>query len=288
MTARLCILTPDPTDPSAGGRWPDVFARMSAPLEALGATVEPRPWTYPGDLTGFDMILPLMVWGNYRAVPRWLQAVEDWEQQGLPLLNPPSVLKWNVDKTYLQRLADAGAPIAPTHWTEAGDHAAVEQARRRHGWDAVVIKPRRSGGSYRTIKLDAGEAPTFEPFEGQAMVQPFLPSVSTTGEISMLFFNGEYSHAVRKVAKAGYFRVQPDWGGYVTRAEPDADERAAATLALAAVEERLLYARIDMVRDLDGRPVVMELELLEPDLYLGEEAEAQARFARAVLARVGA
>ena len=172
MTKRLCILTPDPNDPSVEGRWPEVFARMAAPLQAPGATVEPRPWTETGDLSGFDLILPLMVWGNYRAVDRWLEAVDVWDEAGLPVLNPPSVLRWNVDTIYLQRLKDHGAPIPPTVWADAGDHAAVEIARRDHGWDAVVIKPRRSGGSYRTTRLTAGEAPTFEPFDGPAMIQP--------------------------------------------------------------------------------------------------------------------
>ena len=97
--------------------------------------------------------------------------------------------------------------------------------------------------------------------------------------------NVEAFVASSKVAAKGDFRVQPDWGGHVSRAEPDTEEHAAAKAALAAVSEPLLYARVDLVRDLDDRPVVMELELLEPDLYLGEEAAAQERFARAVLAR---
>jgi len=259
---------------------------MAAPLQAAGAVVEPRPWTATGELAGFDLILPLMVWGNYRAVERWLSAVDDWEAVGLAILNPPSVLRWNVDKIYLQRLAETGAPIAPTAWLDAGDPELAQAARAAHGWDEAVVKPRRSGGSYRTERLRAGQVAAFERFAGPAMVQPFLPSVATTGEMSLVYFNGVFSHAVRKVAQGGDFRVQPDWGGHVTRAEPDATEFAAAEAALAAIDEgRLLYARIDLVRDLEGRPVVMELELLEPDLYLGEDPGAQDRFVRAVLAR---
>jgi glutathione synthase/RimK-type ligase-like ATP-grasp enzyme len=283
----ICILTPDPSDPAVQGRWPEVFARMAAPLEALGATVEPRGWTQAGDLTGFDLILPLMVWGNYRAVEPWLAAVDDWDAAGLPLLNPPSVLRWNVDKIYLQRLADAGAPIAPTAWLDAGDPELAEAARQAHGWDEAVIKPRRSGGSYRTERLRAGQLAAFEPFNGPAMLQPFLPAVGTTGETSLVYFNGVFSHAVAKVARAGDFRVQPDWGGHVRAVTPDPDEFAAAEAALAAIDEGpLLYARVDLVRDLHGKPVVMELELLEPDLYLGEEIQAQTRFAEAVMARL--
>lgn len=287
MITRIAILTPDPADPSVEGRWPEVFARMAAPLQARGARVEPRAWTATGDLASFDLILPLMVWGNYRAVERWLEAVDGWDAAGLPVQNPPSVLRWNVDKIYLQRLAEAGVPIAPTAWLDVGDPELAEAARQAHGWDEAVVKPRRSGGSFRTERLRAGRPAGFEPYGGPAMLQPFLASVGTTGETSLVFFNGVFSHAVRKVAKAGDFRVQPDWGGHVSAAQPDADEHAAAQAALAAIDEGpLLYARIDLVRDAEGRPVVMELELLEPDLYLGEEPGAQDRFAEAVLARL--
>ena len=287
MTARLCILTPDPSDPAIEGRWTEVFARMAAPLQAVGATVEPRAWTGTGDLSGFDLILPLMVWGNYRAVDQWLEAVDVWAAADLPIHNPPSVLRWNVDKIYLQRLAQSGVPIAPTAWLDVGDPELAQAAREAHGWDEAVVKPRRSGGSFRTERLRAGIPANFEPFDGPAMLQPFLPAVATSGETSLIFFNGVFSHAVRKVAKTGDFRVQPDFGGQVSAAQPDPDELAAAQKALTVIEEGpLLYARVDLVRDLENRPVVMELELLEPDLYLGEDVGAPARFAKAVLDRV--
>ena len=283
---RLCILTPDPDDESFHSRWREVFARMAEPLQAAGATVEGRAWTTDEDLSGFDLILPLMVWGNYRAVDRWLDRVADWERQGLPIQNPPSVLRWNVDKIYLDRLRQGGAPTPPTVWAERGDAEAVKRAREQNGWTDVVLKPRRSGGAYRTHRLMADDPLDFEAIEAPAMIQPYFPGVGAEGEVSLIFFEGRFSHAIRKVAAKGDFRVQPDWGGEVTRAEPDDAEMAAAQAALAAIEEGpLLYARVDMVRDQENRPVIMELELLEPDLYLGYEAGAQARFVEAVLGR---
>ena len=283
---RLCILTPDPDDESFHSRWREVFARMAEPLQAAGATVEGRAWTTDEDLSGFDLILPLMVWGNYRAVDRWLDRVADWERQGLPIQNPPSVLRWNVDKIYLDRLRQGGAPTPPTVWVERGDAEAVRRAREQIGWTDVVLKPRRSGGAYRTHRLMADDPLDFEAIEAPAMIQPYFPGVGAEGEVSLIFFEGRFSHAIRKVAAKGDFRVQPDWGGKVTRAEPDEAEMAAAQAALAAIEEGpLLYARVDMVRDQENRPVIMELELLEPDLYLGYEAGAQARFVEAVLGR---
>ena len=283
---RLCILTPDPDDESFHSRWREVFARMAEPLQAAGATVEGRAWTTAEDLSGFDLILPLMVWGNYRAVDRWLDRVADWERQGLPIQNPPSVLRWNVDKIYLDRLRQGGAPTPPTVWVERGDAEAVRRAREQIGWTDVVLKPRRSGGAYRTHRLMADDPLDFEAIEAPAMIQPYFPGVGAEGEVSLIFFEGRFSHAIRKVAAKGDYRVQPDWGGEVTRAEPDDAEMAAAQAALAAIEEGpLLYARVDMVRDQENRPVIMELELLEPDLYLGYEAGAQARFVEAVLGR---
>lgn len=118
---------------------------------------------------------------------------------------------------------------------------------------------------------------------GPALVQPYLPAIETEGELSLFFIGGRYSHAVRKVPRAGDFRVQPEYRGVITAETPAADEREAADAVLAAVEEPLLYARVDLVRGLEGRPVLMELELVEPDLYLGHSPDAARTFARAAI-----
>jgi hypothetical protein len=114
------------------------------------------------------------------------------------------------------------------------------------------------------------------------MIQPFMANVLEGGEPSLLYFNGRFSHAVRKVPRPGDFRVQPEYDGILTPYDPAPDERAAAEAALAAAGEPLLYARVDLVRDLAGRPVLMELEAVEPDLFLEYDPGAPARFAEAV------
>jgi glutathione synthase/RimK-type ligase-like ATP-grasp enzyme len=114
------------------------------------------------------------------------------------------------------------------------------------------------------------------------MVQPYLPSIEREGEVSLIYFGGAFSHAIRKVPQPGDFRVQPEYRGVISAHAPAADERDAADAALAAVEEPLLYARVDLVRGLDGRPVLMELELVEPDLYLRYDPGSPARLAEAV------
>ena len=114
------------------------------------------------------------------------------------------------------------------------------------------------------------------------MIQPFMANVLEGGEPSLLFFEGRFSHAVRKVPQPGDFRVQPEFDGILSPYHPQPDELAAAEAALVAAGEPLLYARVDLVRDADGRPVLMELEAVEPDLFLQYHPDAPARFAGAV------
>ena len=111
---RVAILTPDPADRDYHSRWRDVLERTAAPLRAAGVEVEGRSWAEADDLERFDLVLPLLVWGYHRAGPDWRAATEAWEAQGVKLLNPPSVLRWNSDKLYLRRIAEAGAPVVPT------------------------------------------------------------------------------------------------------------------------------------------------------------------------------
>lgn len=281
--SRVLILTPNPADDSFHGRWREVFDRMAAPLAAAGATVEGRPWTDPGETAGFDRVLPLMVWGYHREHARWLAATRAWAAAGLPVANPPSVLGWNADKAYLARLGAAGAPVVPTLHVRRVDAAVLDAARARFGARTLVVKPAVSASAYRTLRLAPGEPLDGAP-EGAAMVQPYLPAVETEGELSLIWLGGRFSHAIRKVAAPGDFRVQPEWGGRIRAADPTPEDLAAAEAVLAAIDEPLLYARIDLVRDPAGRPLLMEAELIEPDLYLGFDPGAPARFARAVLA----
>lgn len=285
--SRVCILTPDPADDSFHGRWREVFERMAAPLTAAGAAVEGRAWTEAGDLRAFDLVLPLMVWGYHRGHARWLEATRAWEAAGLPLMNPPEVLRWNADKRYLARLGEAGAPAVPTLHVERVDAGALAAARARFGAERLVVKPAVSASAYRTLRLGPGDPLDGAP-EGAAMIQPYLPSIETEGETSLVFLAGRFSHAIRKVARPGDFRVQPEWGGIISAVDPAPDQLAAAEAVLAAVEEPLLYARIDLVRDEGGAPLLMEAELIEPDLYLGFDTDAPARFARAVLGAAAA
>ena len=281
MTGRVAILTPDRNSAGFRTRWPDVLERNSAPLREAGLVVESRDWADASDLAGFDLVLPLLVWGYPFAPEQWAEAVARWEGEGVRLRNPASVLRWNSDKIYLERLAALGAPVVPTRHYDQLSEALLEEAAIAFGTDRLVAKPQVSSTAWQTIRWSPG-APLAGGPEGAAMVQPYLPEIERSGEVSMIFFGGAFSHAVSKRPQPGDFRVQPEYDGIIAEHRPDPAEHEAAERILAAVEEPLLYARVDLVRGLDGAPQLIELELIDPDLYLGYEQDAGKRFAAAI------
>jgi len=280
--AAVAILTPSPSDEAYRGRWRDVLERNFEPLRDAGFEVESRSWIEAGDLTGFSVVMPLLVWGYHRDQPLWLEAIDRWEAECVRLLNPPSVLRWNGDKSYVGVLGERGAPAVPTVYVERVTEAALRGAAASFGTKRLVAKPLVSSTAYKTIRWPRD--PLEEGPDGAAMIQPYLPRIETDGEISLIYFGGCYSHAIRKVPQPGEFRVQPEYDGVIASHEPAADELAAAERILAVVEEELLYARVDLVRGLGGEPELIELELIEPDLYLGYDAGGGAAWASAVRA----
>lgn len=285
---RIAVLTPDPADPSYSGQWQGVLERLSNALAGAGVTVEPTPWTdHVADasgLTGYPLVLPVIVWGYHRDHQRWMQACRTWEAAGVRMRNPAAVIGWNSDKSYLGRLADKGVAMPDTVWVDGVTQGDVDAAFDRFGTNVVVVKPRVSGGAYQTLRLARGETMQGAP-EGPAMIQPYLPSIETEGETSLLFFGGKLSHVVNKRPVNGDFRIQVQFGGrYVALPEPPEGALALAEATLAAIGEDLLYARIDMARAPDGRWRLMEAELIEPDFYLGSAPDGGRNFAEAVRA----
>jgi hypothetical protein len=285
MSGRIAILTPDPSSDGYRTRWRDVLDRNAAPLRDCGLVVEGRAWTDAADLGAFDLVLPLLVWGYPFAPLQWAEAVQRWASQGVRVQNSASVLRWNADKAYLGVLAGRGAPVVPTLYADRLTEAAMTAAAETFGSARLVAKPRISSTAWQTIRWFPGATLDGGP-EGPAMIQPYLPAIETSGEISMLYFAGRYSHAISKRPQPGDFRVQPEFDGIIAAHEPAEDEFEAAERILAAAGEDLLYARIDLVRGSGGAPELIELELIEPDLYLGYDAGAGRRFAAAVRERI--
>jgi hypothetical protein len=154
----------------------------------------------------------------------------------------------------------------------------------------IVVKPLVGASCRRQVRLRRGEAlPAVEALPpDRCLIQPFLPSIRTEGEVSFLYFGGVFSHAVRKLPAPGDYRVQSHFGGRDLPYTPSPGDLAAAGRVLAAVEDGLLYARVDLVRDLRGRLVVMELELIEPYLYPDQGPGTGEAFADALVRRLGA
>ena len=279
---RVAILTPSPRDEAFGSRWRDVLERNFEPLRDIGLTLERRAWTGEGDLTGYALVMPLLVWGYHRDQAHWFEAIDRWEAAGVRLMNPPSVLRWNADKSYVGVLGERGAPVVPTIYADRITEGALRDAAAAFGTERVVAKPLVSSTAWKTIRWPGD--PLEEGPEGAAMIQPYLTRIETDGEVSLLYFDGRYSHAIRKVPQRGEFRVQPEYDGIISAYTPAADELAAAERILAAVDEKLLYARVDLVRGLGGDPELIELELIEPDLYLGYDEAGRRAWAHAVAA----
>ncbi len=286
----VAILTPDPADSSYRGQWPGVLERLQTALAKAGVSATPTPWVDHIDdasgLSGYPLILPLIVWGYHRDHQRWMQATRTWTEADLPLANPATVLGWNSDKSYLRRLGERGVAIPRTIWSEGVTADQVAAAFDALATDTLVVKPTVSGGAWRTLRLNRGDALIDPPLDA-AMIQPYLKSMETEGETSLLFFGGRFSHAVNKRPVPGDFRIQVQFGGTYRTVTPPDGAMALAEQVLAAIDEPLLYARIDMARGADGEWLLMEAELIEPDFYLNNDPEAGAGFARAVRDRLG-
>jgi glutathione synthase/RimK-type ligase-like ATP-grasp enzyme len=280
---RVAILVPAP---DYYEKWQPAFARKAAALTAAGLAVEQRPWTDPGDLAGFDLILPLFAWGYQRDVAAWYVLLDRLEAEGLPVANPVPVLRWNSDKAYLAELGAKGVAVVPTVEVAALDDAGLAEARAALGAEEVVIKPAISGGADGTHRLAPGAAIPVDARGRRRLVQPLMQGILVEGEMSLFFFDGRFSHAIVKRPASGDFRVQEQFGGREGdwHATPVARDLAAA--ALAAAPAAPVYARVDMVGDAAGVLRIIELELIEPSLFLHHAPDKGAAFGRAVAGAV--
>lgn len=260
--------------------------RLAAPLRAEGVAVD---FCSMADLTRLPegaAAVPLLAWNYHFDIPAWREQLALLARLPVKLPNSAALLAWNTDKIYLRDLAGRGAPTVPTLFRERITSREVEAARAEFGVDIVVVKPTISAGAKETLKLGPDDLMIGAP-KGAAMLQPFLPAVGEEGEMSLFYFGGGFSHAVIKVARTGDFRVQPHLGGHVVALEPSEEAFAAAESVLAAAPERPAYARVDLIRRLDGRLALMELEMIEPDLFLDYAPDGGRAFARAMAAAIG-
>ena len=277
---RAAILTPAPDYPEA---WAWAFDVEADVLRRAGIVVEGRPWSDPGDLREFDLVMPLVAWGYHLDPPRWHALLARLEHEGPKVLNPVPLLRWNSDKRYLAELGRKGIAVIPTRLVAALDEAALADARAEYG-DELVIKPPVSASADGTYRLGPGDRLPANASRREMLVQPFLRSVAEEGEYSIMLFGGRFSHAVVKRPKAGDYRVQPHLGGTEQPCASPTGAIELAQAALAAAPAEAAYARVDMVRDGTGALAIIELELIEPSLWLQHAPDGGASFAAIVTA----
>lgn len=274
---------------------------LAAALRCTGVRVDAVAWNAPGvDWRAWDAVVLRSTW-DYHLVPddfrAWLAARE---REGVAVVNPAPLVRWNLDKRYLRALAERGVPVVPTRWLEPGDATTLPQLLEAAGWDEAVVKPAVSASAWHTWRTSRASAGTDASRvaalveRGAVLVQPYLAEVARDGEWSLMCFAGEFSHAVVKHPVAGDFRVQKEFGGSAELAPPPDGAREAAARVLAesaalagvAVAD-IAYARVDGCI-VDGAFVLMELEVLEPTLFLAHDARAADRCAAAIMAAVRA
>ena len=220
---------------------------------------------------------------------RWIAKVDSATE----LWNPASVMVWNAHKSYLIDLSEAGINVADTVAIARGERCDLRELIGGRGWKDAVVKPAVSGTGRETIRLSQHEPDAAQAhFDRLAavedvLVQEFVTSVETEGELSLNFIDGEFSHAVRKRAKAGDFRVLEEWGGNTVPEEHSRDALEFAVKAIAQSPAATLYGRVDLLRGNDGEWQLAELELVEPELYFRHApSDAPGRMADAIVARL--
>jgi glutathione synthase/RimK-type ligase-like ATP-grasp enzyme len=252
-------------------------------LQRRGVRTSLVPWGSAFDWALTDLVAIRTTWDYIHHLDeflRWADAVDSVTR----LVNPPAVLRWNTHKSYLLDLAAAGVPIVPTQVLAKGT---TDISAERLPAGDIVVKPAVSIGAIGSLRTHDDD-PLAEAYiidlavSGDVLVQPFIPSVLESGETSMMFARGRLSHSVRKVPAPGEYRVQDHHGGSVRPHRATDEEIAVAHAALAVAPAPLTYARVDVVST-DQGPVVMELELVEPALFLDADPVAPGTFADALL-----
>lgn len=268
-TAREMPHGPDPETPL-----------LLTALAERGVSATMEPWGTDASMRG-RLVVVRTTWdytSQCEDFVSWARAVAAETR----LVNPIDVLEWNSHKSYLLDLAYAAVPVIPTALVSRQASDADQRAALEEYEGEVVIKPAVSVGAIGTLLVGALSPEAADHLRslvesGDALVQPFEPTV-VDGEVSLIYFGGEFSHAVRKVPADGDFRVQIYHGGTVESHVATAEELEVGTAALAAVSADLAYARVDLLAT-DRGPAVMELELIEPQLFLDEDDAAPGRFA---------
>ena len=260
-------------------------------LRADGIEVEPLIWDrMGGDYDRFQAIVVRSCWDYHLKAEEFSNWTRRVERSKVTLLNSPETVRWNMNKTYLRELEAKGVAIPRTVWIESGGPPDLSAFLVTHGFQEAVVKPVVSLSAYNTWRITAETAAARQELfdqalaEGEMMLQEYVPGVTTEGELSFVFFQDEFAYAVRKIPAPGDFRVQSEYGALHRHFEPSARMVQEATRILAlSGQPTTTYARVDVLEEGD-RLLLVELELIDPSLYLEQWGEAPKRFANSIRA----
>ena len=293
--ARVAFLACEGTLPGSPARRADAFEHdrmveaLRPALAARGHDLEEIAWDAPLEaFEGTSLALLGTAWDYQDRLEAFLDRLEALAAQGIAVCNSPDVVRWNGDKRYLRALAEDGVPTVPTLWLDDVDPAALAHAFTHFDCDRLVVKRQVGAGAEGQEDFFRHAPPPAEwRFGRPAMVQPFQPSIAAEGEYSFVFAGGAFSHAIRKIAAPGEYRIQSVYGGREEVHAPSPEDIATAEAIHAALPfDDLLYARIDMIRLDDGTLAVMEAECIEPYLYPREGPLLGERLAEAISKRL--
>ena len=255
-----------------------------------GVDVQEVSWRCTSvDWNDFDLVVIRSPWDYQQAPLEFLAVLEQIEASSALLFNSIATVRWNMRKTYLKDIEAAGCTIVPTRWLESPSVEELRNLFRELNSDQIVVKPVVGANADHAYWLrPTSDGATFKTaataFHGSiALAQPFVDSIQTFGEVSLIFFEDSFSHAVLKTPKADDFRVQEEHGGVIQRWQPEPSLIDFARKCLAACSEKTLYSRVDVVFLADNQPAVMEIELIEPSLYLTYCDDAASRFAEDII-----
>jgi glutathione synthase/RimK-type ligase-like ATP-grasp enzyme len=253
------------------------------PLRKIGWEVKTVSWRDERfDWTKFEAVIIRTTWDYQNEPEEFLRVLHEIEDSGVRLENPLKIVRWNLSKTYLKDLEDGGIKIVPTIFgNDLVNNDLVDSWFEKFKAQEIIIKPIVSATAQDTFRLKKFLPELTDIFRTRKyLVQPFMKNIIAEGEYSLFYFGGNYSHAILKTPKPEDFRVQEEFGGIITAIEPGEKLLKAGEKALEQIGQKLLYARVDLVRDAEDDFALMELELIEPALYFRMDADSPKRFAK--------
>ncbi|SMB94292.1 conserved hypothetical protein [Hymenobacter roseosalivarius DSM 11622] len=288
----IALVTYQPVGKYTGAGVEQEDALLTSHLQSRGHQVTAEIWSDPSvDWRSYEVVMLKSPWDYFDRIDEFYAWLDTLERLQVRVLNPVATVRWNSDKKYLLDMQAAGVRIVPTHWLPRGSRFRPEALFAELQTEQLIVKPAISGGAKNTFSLRPADAATHTLdldtllAEEDFLAQPFLPQIQTAGEWSLIYLGGKFSHCVLKTPKSGDFRVQHHLGGGIEPRPAPAHLRHAADDIVARFAQGCLYARVDGV-EVEGDFMLMELELIEPFLYLTSDEKAPQRYEEGLRALV--